>query len=263
MSLITYRPSSSWSAQMRNRGMPRSPASRRPSSRPDLAQPVSGSARVVVQRRMSTTAAVPCDTYAIWRSPVRRHGIRAWPLSQIRSSWLSSKVRNDVPDEGSSTPSRPAPSRGCRRRTPCPHRSRPSAATTARTAARCRTARRYPGCERSRKRGKRAPPGPSYRSFDRRTPVRPSKLARRWIPRPRGRETFSCSDRPGADHRRAGTLTRFRSCRTSAIWTALVAAPLSRLSETTHRHSPRSCEGSRRRRPTNTSSRPAELSAVG
>ena len=65
--------------------------------------------------------------------------------------------------------------------------------------------------------------------------------------------------------RRDGTLIRFRSCRTSAIWIALVAAPLSRLSETTHRQSPRSCEGSRRRRPTKTSSRPgrAQRGRVG
>ena len=60
-----------------------------------------------------------------------------------------------------------------------------------------------------------------------------------------------------------GTLTSPRSCSTSAICTALVAAPLSRLSLTTHSCRPRSCVGSRRRRPTNTSSRPALASAVG
>ncbi len=61
----------------------------------------------------------------------------------------------------------------------------------------------------------------------------------------------------------AGTFTRPRSCRTSAICTALVAAPLSRLSLTTHICKPRGCVGSRLRRPTKTSSWPALESAVG
>src|SRR3954447_24306487 len=61
----------------------------------------------------------------------------------------------------------------------------------------------------------------------------------------------------------AGTFTSPRACSTSAICTALVAAPLSRLSLTTHICRPRGWLGSRRRRPTNTSSRPALESAVG
>ena len=49
----------------------------------------------------------------------------------------------------------------------------------------------------------------------------------------------------------------------SASWTALVAAPLRRLSPTTQRFRQRSCEGSRRMRPTSTSSRPATSIASG
>src|SRR5215203_4994531 len=64
-------------------------------------------------------------------------------------------------------------------------------------------------------------------------------------------------------HAGVETRTRPRSWSTSAICTALVAAPLSRLSETTHRCSPRSCDGSRRMRPTSTSSWPAAERAVG
>ena len=52
-------------------------------------------------------------------------------------------------------------------------------------------------------------------------------------------------------------------CSSSATWTALVAAPLRRLSPTIQRFRQRSCEGSRRMRPTSTSSRPATSSAVG
>jgi hypothetical protein len=62
---------------------------------------------------------------------------------------------------------------------------------------------------------------------------------------------------------RAGTRTSPRSCSASAIWTAFVAAPLSRLSLTIHMFRQRSCDGSRRIRPTSTSSRPAPARAVG
>src|SRR5262249_43452088 len=54
-----------------------------------------------------------------------------------------------------------------------------------------------------------------------------------------------------------------RSCSSSASWTALVAAPLRKLSETIHTSSARSWPGSRRIRPTNTSSRPAASIASG
>ena len=62
---------------------------------------------------------------------------------------------------------------------------------------------------------------------------------------------------------RCACRTRPRAWSCSASWTAFVAAPLRRLSETTHICSPRSCEGSRRRRPTKTSSWPAAPVAVG
>ena len=62
-----------------------------------------------------------------------------------------------------------------------------------------------------------------------------------------------------ATHRRS----RPRSTSSSAIWTALVAAPLRRLSETIQRSSARSLPGSRRMRPTKTSSRPAASIAIG
>ena len=61
----------------------------------------------------------------------------------------------------------------------------------------------------------------------------------------------------------AGTRTSPRSCRASASCTAFVAAPLSRLSLTTQRFSARGCDGSRRMRPTNTSSRPAAARPSG
>src|ERR1700733_100053 len=54
-----------------------------------------------------------------------------------------------------------------------------------------------------------------------------------------------------------------RSTRTSAICPALVAAPLRRLSLTTHRLKALGWDSSRRIRPTNTSSRPAARSGVG
>src|SRR5438128_5559 len=49
----------------------------------------------------------------------------------------------------------------------------------------------------------------------------------------------------------------------SAICTALVAAPLRRLSEATKNTRPRGCERSRRTRPTSTSSIPAAWSGAG
>ena len=49
----------------------------------------------------------------------------------------------------------------------------------------------------------------------------------------------------------------------SAIWTALVAAPLRRLSATTNIDSAFGCDSSRRTRPTKTSSRPSERSGDG
>ena len=64
---------------------------------------------------------------------------------------------------------------------------------------------------------------------------------------------------PGTRRRRAGS----RSTSSSAIWTALVAAPLRRLSETIQRSIARSLPGSRRMRPTKTSSRPAASIAIG
>ena len=61
----------------------------------------------------------------------------------------------------------------------------------------------------------------------------------------------------------AARASRPRSTSTSAIWTALVAAPLRRLSLTIHMLSARGWDSSRRIRPTNTSSRPAARSGVG
>jgi hypothetical protein len=54
-----------------------------------------------------------------------------------------------------------------------------------------------------------------------------------------------------------------RSCRTSASWIAFVAAPLRRLSDTIHRSSACSWPGSRRMRPTKTSSWPSASIAIG
>ena len=59
------------------------------------------------------------------------------------------------------------------------------------------------------------------------------------------------------------TPSRPRSTSSSATWTALVAAPLRRLSETIQRSIARSLPGSRRIRPTKTSSRPAASIASG
>ena len=73
-----------------------------------------------------------------------------------------------------------------------------------------------------------------------------------------GRPARSCGTYAGC-----GTRISPRSCSASASWIAFVAAPLSRLSPTTQRLSARGCEGSRRIRPTSTSSRPAPASAVG
>src|SRR5207245_3038978 len=68
----------------------------------------------------------------------------------------------------------------------------------------------------------------------------------------------------------AGTLVRAeagasqpRLATSSAISTAFVAAPLRRLSLTTQNAMPRSTDGSRRTRPTKTSSRPAAVVASG
>src|SRR5262249_62251706 len=57
--------------------------------------------------------------------------------------------------------------------------------------------------------------------------------------------------------------SRLRRTSTSAICTALVAAPLRRLSATTHKFRPLATVGSRRTRPTKTSSRPSAASASG
>ncbi len=67
---------------------------------------------------------------------------------------------------------------------------------------------------------------------------------------------------PLGDARAGGDPRRGRArCSSSATWTAFVAAPLRRLSPTTQRLRQRSCEGSRRMRPTSTSSRPS--TAIG
>ena len=65
---------------------------------PFVAQLVSGSVAVVFQRETTTDASrLPCGSNEIRRSPVRRQGIRAWPLFHSRESRLSSKVTNVVP----------------------------------------------------------------------------------------------------------------------------------------------------------------------
>jgi len=59
------------------------------------------------------------------------------------------------------------------------------------------------------------------------------------------------------------TRTRSRSSRASAIWTALRAAPLRRLSATIHMLSPQSMVSSSRMRPTKTSSSPVTSTGMG
>ena len=61
----------------------------------------------------------------------------------------------------------------------------------------------------------------------------------------------------------AGRAQQAADVSSSATCTALVAAPLRRLLPTIQRFRQRSWEGSRRMRPTSTSSRPAASSAVG
>ena len=69
-----------------------------------------------------------------------------------------------------------------------------------------------------------------------------------------GAEVAAPGRRPHQAAARPGTRTRSRSTRSSAIWTPFVAAPLRRLSETIHSASPFRRDGSRRMRPTRTSS---------
>ena len=83
-------------------------------------------------------------------------------------------------------------------------------------------------------------------------------LAPRPGPARRGRDGRWSTRRPAPRRRGCGAAARARTS-SSATCTALVAAPLRRLSPTTHRFRQRSCEGSRRMRPTSTSSWPARV----
>ncbi len=211
-----------------------------------------------------------------------RLGRRPWPAgrSSLRSARCGASRRAARPRTGCRPPRCRRPRTGLRPRRPCcgwrrrwrgpsPEcRDRPGKrgfrrAPSSRSRRRGSAARRRrghvwrSGCApwRTRDRGACADPyprttraGPEARPVMFRTPtVLSGSLAR------------EC----GTAYAGVETRTSDRSWRTSAIWTALVAAPLSRLSLTTHSCRPRSCVGSRRRRPTKTSSRPALSSAVG
>src|SRR5262245_39463749 len=66
-------------------------------SDPVRAQPVIGSVVAVFHVWTDTVTSLPCGWKVMSRSPSRRHGMRALPLSHSRLSRLSSNVRKLVP----------------------------------------------------------------------------------------------------------------------------------------------------------------------
>jgi hypothetical protein len=180
------------------------------------------------QRLLFLAGSVPAGVAAIAIAPASTADAAALALSLavIRLVLTAGYVAGG-PQRGSPSSSPPCSSRGC---APSCRRTR-SSGCSPRGRSCARRSRRGAGSATSTRR----PPGASAAG----TPAR------------------------ATDGYATRAPIRPRSCRTSASWIAFVAAPLRRLSDTIHRSSAWSWPGSRRMRPTNTSSLPSASIAIG